>query len=229
MKFFRNIIVFSLIPAIVAAGYTLVKDFLYFMVCVKSQYISFWVGVLCCIMFQIIFHKPTRTYILGHELSHAVVGILSGAKIKKFSVKKKSGSVILTKNTIWIGLAPYLFPIYTFIITIIYVFINCFIDIRKFYGYFIFIVGFSITFHITLTVHTLLAKQSDLKAYGVFPSYVLILALNTIVFTLLIALIFPKEMNIKSFFFQMLGNIEIAYKIICSGALLVWQKFQKTN
>jgi hypothetical protein len=229
MRFFRNIIAFSLVPAITTAGYTLVKNFLYCTVCVKSRYISFWVGVFCYVTFQGIFHKPIRTYILGHELSHAVVGILSGAKIKKISVKKKSGSVVLTKNSIWIGLAPYLFPIYTLAITVVYIFLNRFIDIRKFYEYFIFIIGFSIAFHITLTVHTLLIKQSDLKSYGIFSSYVLILAVNTVVFTLLIALIFPEEMNIKKISFQVLGNIEITYKIICAGALLVWQIFQKTN
>jgi hypothetical protein len=229
MKFFRNIIAFSIAPAIIAAGYTFIKDFLYCTICVESQYISFWIGVFCYVTFQVIFHKPIRTYILGHELSHAVVGILSGAKIKKFSVKKKSGSVVLTKNSIWIGLAPYLFPIYTLIITIIYIFLNHFMDTGKFYECFIFIIGFSIAFHITLTVHTLLAKQSDLKVYGIFPSYVLILALNTIVFTLLIALIFPKEMNIKKISFQVLENIEITYKIMGTGALLVWEIFQKTN
>ncbi|MDR3281523.1 MAG: hypothetical protein LBS78_00640 [Endomicrobium sp.] len=229
MKFFRNVFAFSLIPAIIVAGYTLIKKFLYLTIYIENHYLMFWMGVFFYVTLQFIFHKPIRAYVLGHELSHAIVGILSGSKIKKFDVKQKYGSVILTKNTVWITLAPYLFPIYTLVITITYIFLNWFIGIKKFYGYFMCLVGFSIAFHVTLTIHTLFTKQSDLKIYGVFSSYILILALNIVIFTLLIGVIFPEKMNMKTFFFQVLGNIEITYEIIYSGALLIWQTFQKTK
>ncbi|MDR2666355.1 MAG: hypothetical protein LBB92_02840 [Endomicrobium sp.] len=227
MRFLKNIFALLLIPAIGAAGCVLVKYLLYFAGFAKNQYISFWVGIVCYIVFQIAFYKPMRIYVFGHELSHAIVGILSGAKIKKFKVGKEFGSVVLTKNNICIALAPYFFPIYTFAIIIIYIFLVWFIDIKNFYDYFLFIVAFSIAFHVALTIYVLVTKQPDLKIYGVFFSFVIIFAVNILMFTIITALVFPNEVNLKKVSLQIFVNIINTYKSICSGVLEVWLEFQK--
>lgn len=227
VRFLKNIFAFLLIPAIGAAGYVFVEYLLYFAICAKNQHVSFWLGIVCYIVFQIAFYKPMRIYVFGHELSHAIVGILSGAKIKKFKVGKEFGSVVLTKDNICIALAPYFFPIYTFAIIIIYIFLVCFIDIKNFYDYFLFIVGFSIAFHIALTIYVLVTNQLDLKIYGGFFSFVIIFAVNIVMFTIIAALVFPNEVNLKKMFLQIFVNIINTYKSIYSGALEVWLEFQK--
>ncbi len=174
MKFLRNFFAFLLIPAVVVASYTLIKSFLYFTVSSGNRYIPFWIGILCYVVFQVILYRPIKTYVFGHELSHAIAGILSGAKIKKFNVGKESGSIVLTKDNIWITLAPYFFPIYTFALIIIYIFLSWFINKKQIYGYFLFLVGFSIAFHIALTIYILSIEQSDLRIYGTFFSYITI-------------------------------------------------------
>jgi hypothetical protein len=170
-----------------------------------------------------------KTYIFGHELSHAIAGILSGAKIKKFNVTKQSGSVVLTKNNIWITLAPYFFPIYTFLILLIYICLGWFTNIKQFYEYFLFFIGFSIAFHITLTAYILSVRQPDLKVYGVFFSYIIILAVNIIVFDLLLSLIFTEAVNLKDIFWQSCKNIINTYKFVYNGVLAIWWAFQKTK
>ncbi|MDR1511675.1 MAG: hypothetical protein LBS15_02765 [Endomicrobium sp.] len=229
MKFFKNIFAFLLVPAAGAAGCVFLEYLLYFAICAKSkcEYVPFWIGVVCYIVFQIVFYKPMRTYVFGHELSHAVVGVLSGAKVKKFNVGKKFGSVVLTKGNICIALAPYFFPVYTFAVIMIYVFLGWFTDIRIFYGFFLFFVGFSCAFHVALTICALVTKQSDLKIHGVFFSLVMIFTLNTAVFATIAALVFPNEVNLKKIFLQIFVNVINVYKFMYNGVLGVWLAFQK--
>lgn len=229
MRFLRNIIAFIAVPAVFAAGYTLAKNFLFFSISLGGKYIPFWIGVLSYITFQVVLYKPIKTYIFGHEISHAIAGILSGAKIKKFNVGESSGSVVLTKDNIWITLAPYFFPIYTLTIIIVYVCLGWFMDIRQLYGYYLFLIGFSVSFHIALTVYILSIEQPDLKVYGTFFSYVVILAVNIVVFTLLAALAFEDAISIKNVFFQAYHNIINVYKFIYNGVKEIWLAFQKTK
>jgi hypothetical protein len=170
-----------------------------------------------------------KTYVFGHELSHAIAGILSGAKIKKFNVGRESGRIVLTKDNIWITLAPYFFPIYTFAIIIIYIFLGWFIDIKQFYGYFLFLTGFSIAFHAALTIYIISVEQSDLKIYGIFFSYVIIFIVNIAVFILLAALVFPDDIDVKDIFLQIFSNVVDIYKFIYAEVLEIWSAFQETR
>ncbi|MCL2390569.1 MAG: M50 family metallopeptidase [Endomicrobia bacterium] len=229
VKIIRNITALFFIPAVAAAAYTLIKSFLSFSAASGNRHMPFWAGIFCYILFQIAFYKPLRTYIFGHELSHAVAGLLSGARIKRFNVGKQSGSVVLTKDNIWITLAPYMFPIYVFALIIIYIMLGWIADIRLFYGYFLFLTGFFIAFHVALTIYILGIGQPDLKVYGVFFSYVVIAAVNVLVFGLLMALAFPEEINIWELATESCRNILSFYKFICMGAAEIWLAFQKTS
>ncbi|MDR1417942.1 MAG: hypothetical protein LBI80_02110 [Endomicrobium sp.] len=229
MKFIRNIFAILLAPMIGAIGYTFFKNFLTFAANSGNKFVVFWIGILIYIIFQIVFYKPMRLYVFGHELSHAIAGILSGAKIKKFNVGKDSGNVVLNKDNLCITLAPYIFPIYTIIIIFVYFLCGCFFDIKPFYNYFLFFIGISIAFHIALTVYVLTIEQSDLKVYGAFFSYVIILFVNFIVFTIILAIVFLNEISIKDIFIEYFENIISIYKFIYYGALNIWVSFQKTK
>lgn len=228
MRILRNITAFISIPAIIAAGYTLLKVFLSFAGTGGKEYMPFWIGILFYIVFQVAFYKPMRTYVFGHELSHALAGILSGAKIKKFKVGKNSGSVVLNKDNIWITLAPYFFPIYTFIIIVIYLLMGWFINIRELYSYFLFFIGVSIAFHIALTVYILKIEQPDIKVYGKFFSYTMIFAINIIVFSLLMLLAFPYEINANVYFMEMKENIVQIYIFIYTSISMIIKAFKET-
>ncbi|MCL2143888.1 MAG: hypothetical protein FWH43_00110 [Endomicrobia bacterium] len=228
MKFIRNFAAVLSIPIVAASAYTLIRTFLDFTGKSTDYYIPFWVGILCYVIFQIAFYKPMRTYVFGHELTHAFAGILSGAKVKKFKVGSESGHVVLTKDNIWITLAPYFFPIYTFAIIVIYLFLGWITDIKPLYPYFLFFAGLSIAFHAALTVYIIGIGQPDLKVYGVFFSYVLIIAVNVVVFSLLMALVFPDEADLKNLFMAMYGNSIDFYVFLHEGIMQIITAFEKT-
>jgi hypothetical protein len=229
MKIVRTFFAVLALPAVLACGYVLLKNFLLFSSSSAAQYIPFWLGILCYVAFQIAFYKPMRAYVFGHELTHAFAGILSGAKIKSFKAGKNSGSVTLTKDNVWITLAPYFFPLYAFAVIALYLMLGWFVNIRLFYPYFLFLMGLTISFHIALTIYIIGIGQSDLKVYGTFFSYVLIIFVNIIVFSLLMIMAFPKETVAAEMVKGFIGASLEFYKFIFSGADLIWQTFQKMN
>src|SRR5438876_12395582 len=77
-------------------------------------------GVLVYVVFEGIFSRPMRTYVFGHELTHALASIAFGGQIHAFKVSEKGGSVSLSKTNFFVALAPYCIPIYTFFVFLIY-------------------------------------------------------------------------------------------------------------
>ena len=229
MKIIRNVFAFAAVPLIAAAAYALIRTFLDFTGKSAAIYMPFWAGVLCYVIFQIAFYKPMRTYVFGHELTHAFAGILSGARIKKFKVGSESGHVILTKDNIWITLAPYFFPIYTFAIIVIYLSLGWFTDIKPLYPYFLFFAGMTIAFHIALTIYIIRIGQPDLKVYGGFFSYILIIAVNIVVFSVLMAFVFPNEVSLENLFAAIYANIVYFYAFLYEGILQIVTAFKTSN
>src|SRR5437016_6156471 len=65
-----------------------------------------WLLVFCFLP------KPVRTYVLGHELTHALWALLMGARVSGLKVGKAGGQVQTSKTNWAITLAPYFFPFY---------------------------------------------------------------------------------------------------------------------
>ena len=57
-----------------------------------------------------------RTYVFGHELTHALASLAMGGDVLSFKVSKRGGSVSMTKTNFFVALAPYCIPIYTLFI-----------------------------------------------------------------------------------------------------------------
>src|ERR1700681_420898 len=72
----------------------------------------FFAGVGTYFAFQWAFFRPIRTYVFGHELTHALAAWMTGGKVKHFHVSKKGGSVTVTKTNFFVALAPYIIPLY---------------------------------------------------------------------------------------------------------------------
>jgi hypothetical protein len=201
-------------PAVYVCGLSLLINILSFAGIKNYTHAPFWAGGLCYLVFQALFYRPMLVYVFGHELTHALAGILSGAKIKKFKVNKNSGLVVLNKDNIWITLSPYFFPLYSFIVILIYFSLGWVIDILQIYSYFIFFLGFTIAFHIALTVFIIRIGQPDLKVYGIFFSLIVILSANILTFSLLMILAFPREINAATLFSNYYESILGFYKPI---------------
>ncbi|MEI6217416.1 MAG: M50 family metallopeptidase [bacterium] len=72
--------------------------------------------------------RPVITYVLSHELTHALWAALMGAEVRRIRLSNQSGSVVLSKSNILITLAPYFFPLYTIIVIAVYYLRSLFLD-----------------------------------------------------------------------------------------------------
>lgn len=219
MSKIRFIISIILLPLLLVLVYNFLQLFFNFAGKTNAGIVPFWIGIGVYFLFQLIFFKPMSTYVFGHELTHALAGILSGAQIKNFKVSKKGGSVSLTKDNIFITLSPYFFPLYLIIIIIIYFALAWFIDTTKIYSWFLFFSGAALAFHYALTFYAIKIGQEDMRIYGNFFSLVFVCFINIIMVVFVLAWIFPDTINVKDFFIKVFYNGIEFYKYIFTGVI----------
>lgn len=137
---------------------------------------------------------PVRTYVFAHELTHALWGLLFGARPSDVRVSASGGSVKLTKTNLLIALAPYFFPFYTFLVIVVALVTFAFLRPLPFLPLWMFLIGFTWAFHALFTLETLTHRQPDVKLYGRIFSWTFIFIVN-----LLIVLIWLASMTELSF------------------------------
>jgi hypothetical protein len=135
-------------------------------------------GGVLWVVFYLFLPHPMRAYILAHELTHAVWGLIFGARVSNLDIQPTGGSVHLTKTNTLITLAPYFFPFYTMILVAIRLLLGLFMDPAPYHLLWLFLIGLSWSFHLTFTLNSLLIHQPDIAACGRLFSYVLIYLLN---------------------------------------------------
>jgi hypothetical protein len=159
----------------------------------------FFGGFLTYLVFQLAFFKPMRTYVFGHELTHAVWAMMFGGRVKDFTVRPTNGKVVLTKTNFLINLAPYFFPIYTVIVVLIYFLLRAFGRDQQYFVYVIFAIGLTFSFHLALLVYAFSLGQSDIKKTGRLFSLTLVVLFNIIVAVLILKLMVPQTIQLKVF------------------------------
>lgn len=153
---------------------------------------------------------PVRSYVLAHELTHALWAWLMGAKVRGISVSEDKGSVTVSKSNFLITLAPYFFPLYTVLVIIGYYVLSMFFDLRGYYLFWLGAVGFTWGFHLTFTVSTLMQRQSDIHECGRVFSYAVIYLFNVLGICLWIVIVSSATLE------QMIGGLS-------DNVLLLWQ------
>lgn len=119
-----------------------------------------------------------RTYVLGHELTHALWGMAFGARASNLKVSLKGGSVTLTKSNFLITLAPYFFPFYTIVAVLLALGTRAFVSPLPWPCAWLFAVGFTWCFHFGFTLRSLAQRQPDVVEYGRLFSWVIIWVFN---------------------------------------------------
>ena len=135
-------------------------------------------GVVAFAMAWMALSHPVRMYVLGHELTHALWGLLFGARPSDLRVAATGGSVRLTKTNMLITLAPYFFPFYTFVVIVCALITYAFMRPLPFLPLWLFLVGFTWAFHALFTLETLGSRQPDVKLYGRIFSWTFIYLVN---------------------------------------------------
>lgn len=212
-----------LLPFLIGSAISFVK-LLHIFSDLSTHELFFLGGFFSYFLFEIVFSRPIRTYVLGHELSHVLASLICGGLPKKIKISKKGGSVSLTKTNFFISLSPYILPIYTGFIIGVYFICKYFFEMQPFHQYFMMLTGFSLAFHLRLTLFAIRQGQPDLKMTGVFFSLIFIVLVNFIVLAFLLRFLFPGKIYISDY----LGNTwEMArgiYIWVYDTAVIVFDK-----
>ena len=148
-------------------------------------------GILTFAFAWMALSHPVRVYVLGHELTHALWGLLFGARPSDVRVSASGGSVRLTKSNLLITLAPYFFPFYTFIVIVVALITYAFFRPLPYLPLWLFLVGFTWSFHVLFTLETLGQRQPDVKLYGRIFSWTFIFLVNVGIVLVWLALMTP--------------------------------------
>lgn len=166
-----------------------------------------WFFMMGFLMWMLLFFalpvKPVRSYVFGHEMTHALATMLCGGKVEAFHVAETGGYIISDRNNFFIALAPYFVPFYTMAGGVVFLVAGAFTDLtawvplpylqgfRPFWILFGF-TGFSWGLHLTFTVWMLFKGQSDLQFSGVSFSLLLIFLVNVLLITAMLLLASPQ-------------------------------------
>ncbi len=177
-------------------------------------------GFLLWVLIFFILPRPFRTYVLGHELTHALWALMMGARVGKMKVGKTGGHVELSKTNFAITLAPYFFPFYTTIVIAIYCIAGRWMDTSTHQGWWLAAVGLTWSFHITFTLHMLSQHQPDVQEHGRIFSFTVIYIMNVLVIALMMVLLgTPRFLE----FGNLLGHkIAVAYNYTYQYLMRGW-------
>jgi hypothetical protein len=157
-------------------------------------HLAFITGAGVYFVMHLLLWKPIFMHVMGHELTHAFWAVLLGGKIKSLQVSSQGGQVTLSKTNFFIALAPYFFPLYTFMLIPIY-----FIAAVKYYPILAFAIGFTLAFHVALTLHSLRDHQSDIREVGRLFSFSFVYLMNLLVIAIVVAVVAPDVIQLPRF------------------------------
>jgi len=141
--------------------------------------LAFLIGYGLWLVVFVALPKPTRTYVLGHELTHAFWALLMGARVGGLKVGKTGGQVQTSKTNWFITLAPYFFPFYAMLFIALFFAAHLIWNLTPWFWVLFLLVGLGWSFHVTFTLMLLFSvAQPDLKSQGYLFSAVIIYLMN---------------------------------------------------
>ena len=195
-----------LLPACVAATLVFTRDVLSVL---RTEY-HFFAGLFAYLVLFGIFQQPIRTYVFGHELTHALWVWLCGGKVKRFSASASGGGVRADRANALIYLAPYIFPIYSLLLIPLFLLVDFFLPIPGGMRVLAVLLGFTWAFHITFTIYVLFQGQPDIGATGVVFSLPFIYFANVVSLACLIIFVSPA-ITYGGFFADLWSGIRETY------------------
>jgi len=225
-KILKGVVGLALLPLCWAASRTL----FFLLRFVPLEYSSLWaswalpIGFLIAVLGFFLLPRSLRTYVLAHELTHAVWGLLMGAKIGKMRISKEGGYVELSKNNFLISLAPYFFPFYTIVVIAGWYGCGFFFDLTRYEPWWMAMIGLTWGFHGVFTLYMLSQKQSDVEENGCFFSYVIIYLANLFFIMLWMVMIgVPTCSDVWKF---LIPESTMSYKFVWMLLLRGWDQFR---
>jgi len=163
--FIKFILGVCLLPFVYTVSVSFLKQFSLIDPAIQN---NFWWGVVTFILIYLFVWEPVIIYVKGQKLLE----------------------LIFTFFKPLVRVAPYLLPIYTILLVIIYGVISW--TIKGLFGYFIFFLGFTIAFHLVFSAKTLRSKKEDFFKTNYLFGFSLVYILNLLVLSFALGNIFDK-------------------------------------
>ncbi len=194
VKFFYGILLLPLC-------YVLFRTLLYVIVNIEFSnklIYAFCLGSGLYLILHLVLYKPIKIYVVGHELVHAISAYICGGKVKKLKIGSSYGSVNVDKVNTFIALSPYFVPFYSLIVIIVWLLVKYLLKLNVPIEILTFLLGFTIMFHIVLTLYAIYIGQQDFKISGWLFSIVLIFIINCLILSSIFLVLFPSKLNFGS-------------------------------
>lgn len=128
-------------------------------------------------------------YVLGHELTHAVLVVMHLGKVVDFHVGMDGGYVTTNKSNWLIALSPYFVPFWSIVCAFLFAGLRYFAGLSAEWDRLLYaLMGLTWTFHMVWTLWMIPRDQPDLKENGTFLSLVVIYLANLLVLVGLLCL-----------------------------------------
>lgn len=176
-------------------------------------------GALACLLLHAS-GKGKRLYVAAHELTHALAAVFSGVRVRKISVQRSGGYVLLDSTNTFISLAPYFIPFYTIAAGAAYWLAGRFWHAAPLRPWFLAAAGFTLAFHMLHTADILAGPvQSDIKkAGGPVFSLPLIVLLNCLGLAAALKLLSPELFSLKAYLTGMIRTQAAVYSWLYEAA-----------
>lgn len=214
-KWLKFVVGLLLLPACVGAAKTLAR-----VAGQSGRADTIWVALLagagCWLAIFFLLPRPMRLYVFGHELTHALWTWLFGGRVKKFKATADGGYVVVTKNNFLIALAPYFFPVYVALVIAVFAVGHVLWNWKGYVVVCHLLIGAAYAFHVTLTLHILRTRQSDITSQGYLFSAAVIFLGNILVLMIGIPLLtseVPVSWVLRAWWVDTLGVVRWLYSL----------------
>lgn len=157
----------------------------------SPEFLWFAGGSLLGVLGYFIAKPLVWLYVIGHELTHALLVWLHGGRVHDFHVARAGGHIVTDKTNTLIVLAPYFVPFYTVLWMGSYTTARVVFDLPPHPELFQGAIGATWAFHMAYTAAMVARGQPDLEYGGVFFSVVLIYLLNLLLICVLLIALSP--------------------------------------
>lgn len=148
------------------------------------QSVPVWYSVLGALVFislkyfRLVDAVLMYSYVLGHELTHALAALMCFGKVEAVSVDLDGGYVDTDTDNIFVSLAPYFVPLWMLLWLAVLFVANWLVPFESYMPWFYAGFGFWWSFHVYWTLWIIPREQPDLLENGVVFSFMIIMLSN---------------------------------------------------
>ena len=151
----------------------------------SGVYLYIIIGFAAYFPVHFLFRRLIVLHVFGHELTHVLWSMVFGGKMHEMYVSREDGGyTTYTRGNFLVTLAPYFFPLYAIFFMALHLIVAA-----RFRPYIDGLLGFSVAFHVMLTLYSIRRSQPDLQRAGVVFSLAFVYMMNCIALGMIVCVV----------------------------------------